>query len=48
MNNPPPTTGRICLSYARSDDKSFVKRLCADLKDAGFKVWFDLENRGGV
>ena len=44
MNNKPPTTGRIFLSYARGDDEAFVERLCADLKDAGFKVWFDRES----
>lgn len=44
MNNPPPTTGRIFLSYARGDDEAFVKRLCADLKYAGFHVWFDRES----
>jgi len=48
MNNPPPTTSRIFLSYARGDDEAFVKRLCADLTAAGLYVWFDRENRGGV
>ena len=34
---------RVFLSYARSDDEPFVKRLHADLTAAGFKVWFDRE-----
>ena len=35
---------RIFLSYARSDDEPFVKRLNNDLKNAGFTVWFDRES----
>ena len=31
----------IFLSYARSDDEAFARRLCADLSSAGFDVWFD-------
>jgi len=31
----------IFLSYARNDDEAFVRRLHADLTDAGFDVWFD-------
>ena len=40
---------KLFLSYARSDDKPFVRRLYEDLKKAGHAVWFDLEdmpNRG--
>lgn len=39
----------IFLSYARSDDEPFVRRLQADLTAAGFDVWFDkndLRSRG--
>ena len=32
---------RIFLSYARDDDKPFVRRLYEGLKAAGFEVWFD-------
>jgi len=39
-----PKPIRIFLSYARGDDEPFVKRLYADLKDAGFTVWFDSES----
>lgn len=31
----------VFLSYARSDDERFVRRLQADLTAAGFEVWFD-------
>ena len=34
----------VFLSYARSDDEPFVRRLCDDLKAAGFTVWFDRES----
>ena len=39
----------IFLSYARSDDEPFVRRLHADLTAAGFDAWFDkddLRSRG--
>ncbi len=32
---------RIFLSYARSDDEAFVRRLYDGLIAAGFKIWFD-------
>ena len=32
------------LSYARGDDKPFVRRLYDDLKVRGFMVWFDRED----
>ena len=35
---------RVFLSYARGDDEPFVKRLHADLTQAGFAVWFDRES----
>ena len=35
---------RVFLSYARGDDEPFVKRLHADLTQAGFTVWFDRES----
>ena len=35
---------RIFLSYARSDDEPFVRRLHTDLTAAGFTVWFDRES----
>ena len=35
---------RVFLSYARSDDEPFVRRLHADLAKAGFTVWFDRES----
>jgi len=42
---PQPATNdrgvRLFLSYARGDDEPFVKRLYAELTQAGFKVWFD-------
>jgi len=44
----PPRKVRIFLSYARSDDEPFVKRLYDDLKDE-FDVWWDrvsMPNRG--
>ncbi|MCX6879371.1 MAG: NB-ARC domain-containing protein [Verrucomicrobia bacterium] len=41
---PPPSSTRVFLSYARSDDEAFVKRLYADLTSAGFTVWFDRES----
>lgn len=31
----------VFLSYARDDDKEFVKRLHGHLKEAGFRVWWD-------
>jgi len=31
----------IFLSYARNDEEAFVRRLYADLTNAGFDVWFD-------
>jgi hypothetical protein len=31
----------IFLSYARSDDEAFVRRLYGDLTSAGFDVWYD-------
>ena len=34
----------VFLSYARNDDEPFVRRLCDDLKAAGFTVWFDRES----
>ncbi|HQX49243.1 MAG TPA: toll/interleukin-1 receptor domain-containing protein, partial [Planctomycetaceae bacterium] len=34
----------IFLSYARQDDEPFVRRLCDDLKAAGFTVWYDRES----
>jgi WD40 repeat protein len=37
-------SNRVFLSYARGDDEPFVKRLFADLKTAGFTVWFDRES----
>ena len=41
-DNASPT--RVFLSYARGDDEAFVKRLHADLTEAGFTVWFDRES----
>lgn len=44
----PPRKTRIFLSYVRSDDEPFVKRLYEDLKDE-FDVWWDrvsMPNRG--
>lgn len=44
MSNPSSTEAapaRVFLSYARSDDEPFVKRLYTDLANAGFTVWFD-------
>jgi len=35
------TVSSIFLSYARSDDEAFVRRLHADMTSAGFDVWFD-------
>ena len=32
---------RVFLSYARGDDKDFVRRLYDDLVARGFEVWFD-------
>src|ERR1035441_7800749 len=37
-------TTRVFLSYARGDDETFVRRLHADLTNAGFTVWFDRES----
>lgn len=34
---------RLFLSYARADDKPFVKRLYDDLTKAGYDVWWDME-----
>jgi hypothetical protein len=34
-------SNRIFVSYARSDDEPFVKRLYSDLVKAGFDIWFD-------
>lgn len=31
----------VFLSYARSDDEPFVRRLHDRLTQAGFRVWFD-------
>jgi len=39
-----PAPTRIFLSYARGDDEPFVRRLHADLAQAGFTVWFDRES----
>ena len=46
MNNPQnkAASTRVLLSYAREDDEAFVKRLYADLTNAGFTVWFDRES----
>ena len=47
MNNPTSTETapiRVFLSYARSDDEPFVRRLHTDLTNAGFTVWFDRES----
>jgi WD40 repeat protein len=35
------TVSTLFLSYARSDDEPFVRRLYGDLTAAGFDVWFD-------
>lgn len=35
---------RIFLSYARSDDEPFVKRLYEDLTEQGFQVWWDRQS----
>ncbi len=46
---PPLPLLKLFLSYARSDDEPFVKRLYEDLKKAGFDVWWDrvsMPNRG--
>lgn len=43
MSNTTPLP-RLFLSYARDDDEPFVKRLHADLAQAGFTVWFDRES----
>jgi hypothetical protein len=46
---PRPSLPRLFLSYARSDDEPFVRRLYDDLTARGFTVWFDREsmpNRG--
>jgi hypothetical protein len=32
---------RVFISYSRSDDEAFVRRLYESLKAAGFDVWFD-------
>ncbi|MBD2463051.1 TIR domain-containing protein [Oscillatoria sp. FACHB-1407] len=34
----------IFLSYARSDDEPFVKRLYEDLTERGFQVWWDRQS----
>jgi hypothetical protein len=34
----------VFISYARSDDEAFVRRLRADLTARGIAVWFDREN----
>ncbi|MBN1167799.1 MAG: TIR domain-containing protein, partial [Methanospirillaceae archaeon] len=34
----------IFLSYARSDDEPFTRRLYVDLTEKGFDIWFDREN----
>lgn len=34
----------VFLSYARSDDEPFVRRLYEDLTARGFDVWFDRED----
>jgi len=44
MHNAATPPVRVFLSYARGDDEPFVKRLYADLKKAGFTVWFDRES----
>jgi hypothetical protein len=46
MNGLPtrPAPTRVFLSYARGDDEPFVRRLHADLAQAGFTVWFDRES----
>ena len=31
----------VFISYARGDDEPFVKRLCSDLMEAGFSIWWD-------
>ena len=39
----------IFISYARDDDEEFAKRLWLDLKNHGFRVWWDreaMESRG--
>lgn len=37
---------QIFISYSRKD-LSFIERLAADLKNAGFDVWYDLASLGG-
>ena len=39
MEQPTPT--RLFLSYSRSDDEAFVRRLYDGLTAAGFEAWFD-------
>ncbi|MEP7285366.1 MAG: NB-ARC domain-containing protein [Chloroflexota bacterium] len=50
MSNTTATTGhQLFLSYARSDDEPFVKRLHKDLTAHGFIIWWDrtsMPNRG--
>ena len=41
---PQPAPKRVFLSYARGDEEPFVRRLYADLQQAGFTVWFDRES----
>lgn len=35
-----PSSPQIFISYAREDEK-FVRRLANDLKEAGFRTWWD-------
>ncbi len=37
----------VFLSYARSDDEPFARRLYEDLSERGFDVWFDRESMPG-
>ena len=37
-----PAKPRVFISYARSDDLRFVKRLYNDLTRLGYDVWWDI------
>ncbi len=42
----PVVQRRVFISYSRKDDR-FAQRLAADLRDAGFVVWIDLDELSG-
>lgn len=39
---------KVFISYARKDGESHAKKLNADLKAAGYDVWFDQDKEGGI